>query len=315
MVMRAIVMHETGGPEVLVLEEKPVPVPGAGQVLVRIEVAAVSSGETRMRAGVYPIPLPVVVGAEAAGVVEQLGEGVDPAWADANVVMVTGGSGSYAEFIAIDVAKIARVPNGLSLEDAVASAAPGAVAIALLDWAQLRGGETVLVEGGSGKVGGYLAWHARSFGAGKVVATASGGRPVAGADLVVDHSNDSWPSELEGIDVAFDMVGGDTTGQVLGALTPGVGRVLLYGMLTGQPPVLNPALVMSRGLQVIGCGGPRWFEQIFGVHYLRFLDLAAAGETCLQPIDAILPLEAAAEAHRRTEKGGGRILLSPSRQE
>src|SRR5882724_3662083 len=121
--MRAVLIHETGGPEVLVLAEIPAPEPGKGQVLVRIEAIGVSWGETRMRAGVYPISLPRVMGAEAAGTVEMLGEDVDPALANARVVMVTGGAGSYAEFIAVDVTNIARIPDNLSTVDAVASAA------------------------------------------------------------------------------------------------------------------------------------------------------------------------------------------------
>jgi NADPH:quinone reductase len=312
--MRAVVMHETGGPEVLALEEVPVPEPAPGQVLVRIEAIAVSTGETRVRAGVYPVSLPRVLGAEAAGIVERLGDGVDPALAGARVVMVTGGEGSYAEFVAVDVAKIALVPDKLSTMDAVASAAPGAVALALLHHAKLLGGETVLVEGGAGKVGGYLVRHAREFGASRVVATASSGR-VPGADAVVNHGNPDWPDELDPVDVAFEMVGGPTTARVLGALNPG-GQMLLYGMLCGQPPVLDAAMVMGRGLQVVGCGGPQWFRQATGVYYPEFLEMAAAGRTHLQQIDTVLPLAAAADAHRRIESrvGDGRILLDPTRQ-
>jgi NADPH2:quinone reductase len=305
--MRAVVMHEAGGPEVLVLEEIPVPEPGQGQVLVRIEAIGVSVGEAQLRAGVYPISLPRVMGAEAAGVVESLGDGADPALAGARVVLVTGRAGSYAEFVAVDTGNVARIPDGLSFMDAVASAAPGALAFALLHRAQLRDGETVLIEGGSGKVGGYLVRHAREFGVSRVVATAST-RPVSGADVVVDHRNPDWPDELDGIDVAFEMVGGETTARVLRALT---GRMLLYGMISGQPPVLDPTVVMGQGLQVIGCGGPQWFRQCLGVHYPEFIALAAAGRAALQQIDAVLPLADAAEAHRRVANSAGRVLLSP----
>jgi NADPH2:quinone reductase len=289
--MRAVLMHETGGPEVLVLEEVPVPVPGQGQVLVRTEAIAVSTGETRMRAGVYPMSLPRVLGAEAAGVVLA---GPDPGLVGERVVMVTGGAGAYAEFVAVDAGKVARVPDGLSAVDAVASAAPGALALALLHRAGFRGGETVLVEGSRGRVGGYLVKHATEFGAGRVIAV----------------TRDDWP-ELAAVDVVFEMIGGEVTGQVLGAMAPG-GRMLLYGMITGRPPVLDPAVVMSQGLEVIGCGGPQWFQQVVGVHYPEFLGLAASGRTYVQEIDDILPLADAAEAHRRVESGArGRVLLAP----
>ncbi|TCO65478.1 quinone oxidoreductase family protein [Actinocrispum wychmicini] len=307
--MRAVVMHETGGPEVLVLTDIPKPEPGPGQVLVRIEAIGVSVGETRMRAGAYPLQLPMVLGAEAAGVVEKLGDGVEPSLMDARVVMVTGGAGSYAEFIAVNAGNVTKVPDGLSAQDAVASAAPGALALALLHRAGLRGGETVLVEGGSGKVGGYLVRHVREFGVERIVATASR-KPVEGADVVLDHGNPDWTDDLDPLDVAFDMAGGETTRRVLGKLKPG-GRMLLYGALTAQPE-LDPVAVQGQGLQVIGCGGPLWFRQCLDVHYPEFVDLAARGRTHLQPVADVLPLDLAAEAHRRVAASAGRILLRPN---
>jgi NADPH2:quinone reductase len=318
--MRAVVLRATGGPEMLVPDEVPVPTLGPGQVLVRTEAIGVSSGETRLRAGMYPLPVPppVVLGAEAAGVVERLGDGVDPALKGARLVFVTGGVGSYAEFVAVDVAKATRIPDGLSSADAVAAGAPGAVAIALLHTAGLGGGETVLVEGGSGKVGGYLVRHAHELGAGRVVATAGTevGRDRArelGADVVLDHTDPQWTDELRDIDVVFEAIGGDVAGRVLAALTPGTGRTLLYGTLSGRPAELDMATVASRGLRVVGCGGPVWFRDVLGVYSPEFLALAARGGSYLQPIDVVLPLAEAAEAHRRIESGttNGRILLTP----
>jgi NADPH2:quinone reductase len=319
--MRAVVMLETGGPEVLVPRDVPVPTPGPGQVLVRTEAIGVSSGETGLRSGRYPLPTPppVVLGAEVAGVVESVGEGVDPALAGDRVVAVTGGLGSYAEFVAVDIAKSTRIPDGLSCADAVAVAAPGAVALALLAKADLDGA-TVLVEGGSGKVGGYLVRHAREFGAGRVVATAGSAESrqrvsALGADAVLDHGDPEWTDGLRdaGVDVVFDAIGGDVAGRVLDALTPGIGHVLLYGTLSGRPAALDMATVSARGLRITGCGGPVWFRQVLGVHAPAFLELAARRATHLQPIDSVLPLHEAAQAHRRIESGdtNGRILLTP----
>jgi NADPH2:quinone reductase len=325
--MDAVVMHGTGGPEVLTLERVPLPVVEPGQVLVRIEAIGVSEGETRLRAGTIPVPwtLPVIVGAEVAGVVEQLGAGVDPAWGGARVVGVTGGRGSYAEFVAVDATNVARVPAGLSMVDAVASAASGAMALGLVHRAQLRAGETVLVEGGSGKVGGYLVRLARELGAGRVVATAGApaGRSRAaelGADVTLDHTDPEWPdgigAALEGgtVDVAFEMVGGEVAGRVLGSLTPSVGRMLAFGMRSGRPPVLDAATVLGRGLQVVGFGGAGWFTQVLGVHLPEFLERAAQDRSYLQRVDAVLPLREAADAHRRIESGTttGRIVLIPN---
>lgn len=311
--MRAVLIKEFGGPEVLDLAEVAKPVPGPGQVLVRVDAIGVSAGETQMRAGVYPLELPAVFGAEAAGTVEELGAGVDPALAGAEVVAITGGTGSYAEFAVVDAKMLTRVPEGLSTTDALASAAPGAVALALLHLAELRGGETVLVEGGSGKVGGYLVRHARERGAGRIVATAGAGAERVrelGADLVLDHRDPEWTDGVGEVDVVFEMAGGTVPGRLLDTVAPG-GKVLLYGTISGEPPVLDPATVLSRGLRLIGCGGPVWARQVLGVHYPEFVAMAAAGGTHLVEVDEILPLEEAAEAHRRIEAGARRILLRP----
>ena len=323
--MRAVVLRATGGPEMLVPAEVSGPTAGPGQVLVRTEAIAVSRGETMMRSGAIPLPypLPAVIGAEAAGVVEDVGEGADPGLAGARVTMVTGGAGSYAEFIAVDAGMAVRVPGGLSAAEAVAVAAPGAMALGLLARAAARSGENLLIEGGSGAAGGYLVSLARGLGAGRVIATA--GTPAGrdqvlelGADVVLDHSDPDWPSGLPAgldggtLDVAFDAAGGVAAGRVLDLLTPSSGRMVCYGTLSGSAPALDLATVLSHGLQVIGCAGPGWFRQILGVHYPDILERAARGE--VQPrIGAVLPLADAAEAHRRIagRDVSGRIVLVP----
>ena len=323
--MRAVVLQATGGPEMLVPAEVPEPTAGPGQVLVRTEAIAVSRGEAMMRSGAIPLPypLPAVIGAEAAGVVEEVGEGADPGLAGARVTMVTGGAGSYAEFIAVAAGMTVRVPDGLSAVDAVAVAAPGAMALGLLERGAVRRGENVLIEGGSGAAGGYLVGLARELGAARIIATA--GTPAGreqvlglGADAVLDHGDPHWPGGIPAAldggtpDVAFDAAGGDAAGRVLDLLTPSSGRIVCYGTLSGAPPALDPATVLSRGLRVTGCGGPGWFRQVLGVHFPEALERAARGE--LQPrIGAVLPLADAAEAHRRIAGRlvTGRIVLVP----
>jgi NADPH:quinone reductase len=323
--MRAVMLQATGGPEMLAPAEVPEPKAGPGQVLVRTEAIAVSWGETMMRSGAIPLPypLPAVIGAEAAGVVQDVGEGADPGLTGARVTMVTGGAGSYAEFIAVDAGMTVRVPDGMGAAEAVAVAAPGAMALGLLDRAAARSGENLLIEGGSGAAGGYLVGLARGLGAGRIVATA--GTPARrdqvrelGADVVLDHTDADWPSGVPAalgggtLDVAFDAAGGASAGRLLDLLTPSSGRMVCYGMLSGAPPALDLATVLSRGLQVTGCGGPGWFRQILGVHYPEILARAARGE--VQPrIGALLPLADAAEAHRRiaSRSATGRILLIP----
>jgi NADPH:quinone reductase len=323
--MRAVVLQATGGPEMLVPTEVPEPKAGPGQVLVRTEAIAVSRGETMMRSGEIPLPfpLPAVIGAEAAGIVENVGEGADPGLAGARVTMVTGGAGSYAEFIAIDAGMTVRVPDGLGAVEAVAVAAPGAMALGLLDRAAARSGESLLIEGGSGAAGGYLVGLARELGARRIIATAGtsagqGRVRELGADVVLDHADPDWPgglpAALDGgtLDVAFDAAGGAAAGRVLDLLTPSSGRMVCYGMLSGSPPALDLATVLRGGLHIVGCGGPGWFRQVLGVHYPETLKRAARGE--IRPrIGAVLPLAGAAEAHRRIvgRTATGRMVLVP----
>jgi NADPH2:quinone reductase len=109
------------------------------------------------------------------------------------------------------------------------------------------------------------------------------------------------------------MVGGAVAGRLLDVLTPSTGRMLLYGTLSGEPAVIDSTKIRERGLQVVGCGGPGWAADIFGVDYPEFLAAAGRGDVARPAIEAVLPLAEAAEAHRRLEVGrtSGRIVLVP----
>lgn len=317
--MRAIMLHETGGPEALTLTEVPEPTAGPGQVVVRTEAIGVSFAEASLRAGGYPMPapLPVVYGFEAAGVVTETGAGVDPALAGRRVVLLSTAMGCYAEYVAVPAEVIAEIPDGISPADAVAVANFGAVALCALRLANLTGEETVLIEAAAGGAGGYLTQLARQLGAKRVIGTA-GGRAKAeyarsiGADEVIDHTDPEWPSAVEpgGVDVVFESIGGDTTARLLPALRPGTGRILVYGLLSGAPAITALDL-MTKGGTLTGCGGPLWFEQVQAARADVFA-LVADGR--LTPrIDSVLPLADAAEAHRRfgTRTAIGKVILTP----
>ncbi|MFI7634012.1 zinc-binding alcohol dehydrogenase family protein [Nonomuraea sp. NPDC049400] len=317
--MRAIVLSEKGGPERLEVADLPQPGPGAGQVLIRTQAIGVSYAETQIRAGTlpFPLPLPAVLGAEAAGEVVEAGEGVDAKLLGSTLVGVTGGLGSYAEYALLPAAMTAPVPDGVSAVDALAVAAPGAIALALLHKARLDGGETVLVEAGGSSVGTYLVEHAKEFGAGRVIATAGSAAKrdraaLMGADLVIDHSSPGWPGELPDVDVVFESVGGTVARRVLDHLTPGTGRMLYYGLLSGEPAAVTAADLMERGVTVTGCSGPGWAGEVFATHLPAILDRLAAG-TSRAYVDRTLRLEEAAQAHRLLESRAvtGRILLLP----
>jgi NADPH:quinone reductase len=318
--MRAIVLHETGGPENLKLADLPVPVAGPGQVVIRTEAIGVSYTEAILRAGIMPppVPLPVTFGFEAAGVVTETGDGIDDALLGRRVVVMNPGLGSYAEYVAAPAGYATEVPDGMSAADAAAVGSFGAVALCVLRAARLTGTETVLVEVAAGGVGGYLAQLARGQGAARIIATA--GSPVKrdfatglGADEVLDHTDPDWPARLTpgSVDVLFDSLGGDTTGKLLDAMTPGSGRILVYGLLQG-PPTITALDLLTRGLTLTGCGGmPEWFNRVQATK-AEVLRMAADG--LLRPqIDSVLPLEDVVTAHQRFDDRAaiGKIIITP----
>jgi NADPH:quinone reductase len=322
--MRAIVMHEPGGPGVLRPEEVPDPVAGPGQMLIQAEAIGVSYSELAMRAGLYPppAPLPLTFGFEAAGVVTATGPGADPALRGRRVVVLSTAFGAYAEYLAVPAEAVTPVPDGIGAAEAVAVANMAAVALCLLRAARLTGSESVLVEVAAGGVGGYLTQLARPLGAARVIGTAGGAAKgeharSLGADVVLDHRQPGWaeglPAALGGatLDVVFESIGGESAGQVLAAMTPLSGRVMFYGLLAG-PPAITPLDLLRRGLTLVGCGGmPGWLGL---VQAARAEVLAMTAEGRIRPlIDSFLPLEEAAQAHQRFEDRAavGKIILVP----
>src|SRR5580704_9267321 len=159
--VRAVVLSEFGPPQNLAVAEVPDPVPGPGQVLVDVHFASITFVETQVRAGRAPNPamlpsLPAILGNGVGGVVASVGAQADPALAGRQVITTTGGSGGYAERVAADAAGLIEVPAGLALADAVALLADGRTAVALVRAADLRAGQTVLVEAAAGGVGSLL---------------------------------------------------------------------------------------------------------------------------------------------------------------
>jgi NADPH:quinone reductase len=313
--MRAIVLRETGGPDNLRLEDVPVPVPAPGQVVIRTEAIAASYTESVMRSGRFPLELPLTFGIEAAGVITSTGEDVDKSLAGRRVVALSTAQGCYAEYVAVPLEAVTEIPDGVAPADAVAVASFGAVALCLVRAARLTGTETVLAEVAAGGVGGYITQLARAHGAARIIGTAGSEAKrdfarALGADEVLDHYDPGWQAKLADIDVAFDSLAGDTTGRLVPAMTPGTGRILLYGLLQG-PPTFNAMDLLSRGLTLTGCGGGPWLDRVQATR-AEVLRLALDGQ--LRPlIDSTLPLEAAAEAHRRFDDhtAMGKIILTP----
>ncbi|MEU4315757.1 zinc-binding dehydrogenase [Nocardia sp. NPDC024068] len=319
--MQAIVMTGTGGPEVLVPRETPAPQPAPGEVLIRAEAIPVLYPETRLRSGDFPMasPLPVVFGFQAAGEVIGVGAGVGREHLGRRVVADTAGTGSYAESVCARVESTTPIPAHVSAADAAAVMMSGSVALALLETAALTGSETVLVEAGATGVGSYLVQLAREFGAARVIATAGGPEKTRrakelGADHVIDHRSPQWTEEPNtrpdgAIDIVFDSLGGASATALLDAMTPGTGRMLSYGWLSGEPARVSAADLIPRGLTLTGCSGPAFHARV-GRARTAILERVPA---LAPPVETILPLDRAAEAHRLVESRVplGRIILRP----
>lgn len=242
--MKAIRVHEFGGPEVLRLEEIPVPTPGPGEVLIKVEAIGVNPVETYQRAGSNPsLNLPWTPGTDAAGVIDAVGPGVEP-WEPGDRVYTSAStSGAYASWLTAPSCGVHPLPDRLSAVQGAAIGIPYATAWrALVQRAQANAGEVVLVHGASGGVGVAAVQIARSLGL-QVIGTA--GSPegaelvrAQGADHVLDHSK---PGYLE----------------ALPSLTGHAGPTLILEMLSNVNLAQDARIIAKRGrIIVIGCRGP-----------------------------------------------------------
>jgi NADPH:quinone reductase len=320
--MRIVRVREFGGPEVLRVEEARTPRPAAGQVLVAVEVAGVIYGETIVRSGRFPLPLPYEPGMEVGGEVVETGPDVDPSLVGRLVVATTlGNTGGYAEAALAEAGNVFVVPDGLGLKQAISVFQSGAVAQGLLSAMRVRPGETVLVTAAAGRIGSVLVQLAKAAGA-TVVGAAGGQEKVAaatgfGADMTVDYGSPSWVSEVReatgGADVVLDAIGGALGQQALEAAADNGGRIGIYGYASGSWTPVDIAEVVRRGLTVSGplsiTFAKPLAEQRADAQYA--LD-AAAGGTLRSHIHAVHPLDRSAEAHAALEgrRTVGAVLLS-----
>ena len=253
--MRAIVVNETGGPEVLVhAEEHPDPEPGPGQVVVEAAAAGVNFIDIYRRSGVYRQPLPYVPGSEGAGTVVAVGEGVTDvavgdrvAWHDA--------AGSYAERVVVDATMTVPVPDGADLTAAAAVMLQGMTAHYLCrSTFEVKPGTVAVVHAAAGGVGLLLTQMIKTLGGTVIATTSSTPKGVlaqqAGADYVTDYGEFGAVvdrvTDGRGADVVYDGVGKDTFDASLAALRPR-GLMALFGGSSGQVPPFDPQRLNSGG--------------------------------------------------------------------
>ncbi len=301
--MKAIVVHEYGGPEVLKIEEYPDPAPGRGEVLVRIAAASVNPIDYKRRAGLtkdfYPIHFPGLIGVDMAGTVVSVGPGVEN-FGLGNLVFAMADN-TYAELCVVKADALADIPEGLDLIPAAALPLVTVTGNQLLAATGIKAGQTVLVVGAVGNVGRSAVFTAKDRGATVIAGVLKRQMDEAktvGADQVVATDDESAIASLPPLDAVADTVGGRLAEKLIAKVKSGG----VFASVAGTPqnaaeyPSIKAVFVFSH----------------FDRDTLQFMAEAVRDGKLVIPISKKLPLSEAAEGQALAEKGGiGKILLVP----
>ena len=303
--MKAVVVHQYGGPEVLKFEEYPDPVPGPAEVLVRVAASSVNPIDYKRRAGLtkdfYPMTFPSLIGVDMAGTVVKIGPGVEGFSAGDQVFAMA--DNTYAELCVVKAAVLAKVPKGLDLIQAAALPLVTTTGNQLLSATEIRAGQTVLVVGAAGNVGRSAVFTAKARGATVIagvlkrqLADAQSGDATVGADQFITTDDDTAITNLPPLAAVADTVGGRTAEKLIGKVKAGG----VYASVVGLPqnaaeyPSVKVVHVFSK------------FDRMT----LEFMAEAVRDGKLVIPISQKLPLREAAEAQAAAEKGvAGKILL------
>ena len=298
--MQAVLIHETGSPDVLHYEEADRPEPTDGEVLIRVHAVSVNPVDWKQRRGLARSEVPAVLGRDVSGTVESSrAEG----FAQGDEVFGMATSGGYAEYTTASAAAIAKKPDGVSHEQAAALPVAGMTAWqALFDRGGLERGQTALIAGAAGGVGHLGVQFAKRAGARVIGTGSSRNRDFVlglGADEYVDYTEQDVGQAVSGVDVAFDTVGGDTTQS----LVPTVHEEGVLVTIANAPPedaarargARAELLVMSPSSELLA----------------RIAELVAGGEVRVE-ISEMLPLTEVQQAHELSESGHarGKIVLT-----
>jgi NADPH:quinone reductase-like Zn-dependent oxidoreductase len=299
--MKAIVVHQYGGPEVLKFEDYPDPVPGPGEVLVRVAASSVNPIDYKRRAGLtkdfYPMHFPGLIGVDMAGTAVKLGPGVEGFAVGDRVFAMA--DNTYAQLCVVKAAVLAKVPDGLDLIQAAALPLVTVTGNQLLAATGIKAGQTVLVVGAAGNVGRSAVFTAKDRGAtviAGVLKRQTDEAKTVGADQVVATDDDTAIASLPPLDAVADTVGGRTAEKLIARVKPGG----VYASVVGAPQ--NAAQYQSVKMVHV-------FSK-FDRKTLEYMAEAVRDGKLVIPISEKLPLSEAAEAQAAAEKGGiGKILL------
>jgi NADPH2:quinone reductase len=317
-------MHipRAGGPDVFERVTVTRPEPGPGQLLMRVAAVGVNFIETYQRAGIYAVDYPFVPGVEAAGIIEEIGDGVTDFVAGGRIA-TTEGAGSYAEYMLVDADKALPVPDGISDEVAAALPAQGITAHYLVNSSyNVQPGDTVLTYAGAGGVGLLLTQMLKHRGATVITTTSTSEKAElarkAGADHVLTYPE--VPERVReltggrGVDVVYDGVGKDTFDGSLASLRIR-GTLVLFGGASGQVPPLDLQRLNAHGSLTVT--RPKIDDFLLDAEERRWrarelFDLVVRGSVKVD-IGARFQLEQAGEAHAALESRAttGKVILVP----
>lgn len=323
--MTAIGLPTPGGPEALVPEPRPVPVPGAGEILVRVAAAGVNRPDVMQRKGLYPPPpgAPDIPGLEISGEVVALGEGVTR-WKLGDKVCALVSGGGYAQYCLADEGSALPVPAGLSMVEAAALPETFfTVWTNVFDLAGLKAGERFLVHGGTSGIGTTAIQLAKAFGA-TVFTTAGSAEKCAvcrqlGADVAIDYKSEDFVAVVKeqsggkGVNVILDMVGGSYIARNYEAAAPQA-RLVQIAFMEGSKVQIDFMRLMLKRLSHMGStlrSRPKAEKAAIAASLVeKVWPLIEAG-TVKPVLDQTFPLEKASEAHARMETSAhiGKIML------
>lgn len=316
--MKAIRVNELGGVDKLSYEEIDKPTPKADEILVKVAAAGINYADTMMRSGDYLTKpeLPLTLGYEAAGTIEELGEDVTNLEVGQRVLATTS-SGGYAEYATAKANAVIPIPDALGYSEANALLVQGLTALGLLDDA--KAGQSILIHAAAGGVGSLLVQLAKDKGL-KVIGTASSQEKLdfvegLGGDVMINYSNDDWMDKVleatdgKGVDWLIEMVGGDIVAKNLKVLATH-GTMIVYGSASGEDFKISVLNLMYKNHSVKGY----WLMNEPVENRIRFtkelLGHIASGKLKVEITE--FPLENAREAHQAIEdrKTKGKVVLT-----
>ena len=302
--MKAIVLHEYGPPSNLKYEDFPDPVPAAGEILIRVTATSVNPVDFKMRSGEakarFPVEFPAILGRDIAGIVRELGPGVTGFEPGQKVIAL--GWKAYAELAVVKTSDLTLLPDGMDLVTAAALPLVTLTGQQLITLgAQLQRGQAILITGALGSVGRSAVWTAKKLGA-KVIAGVRAKQlkeaEALGADLVLAIDDDDAIAKLGFLDAVADTINHETAQKLIAKVKQGG----IFASVLGPPAnaAMHPTVKVNA---IMAHPDAKTLRQL--------AEDVQAGHLVI-PIDRMLALADAAEAHQAAEKGGiGKILLLP----